>query len=470
MMKRLRTVRGRFALWTAGLLLVGLSVFGFYVYQSMARRLATAVDESLTLVGAQVVAGLDIVKDRLVSSESFTEEPENVDLQRRGYTVWVTRPEGQVIHAFGPYQHLDLLSGGTAAFSTQSDPETGDAVRVHVVPVPGEARQVAAVQVAHSLEDSRETLERLATTLLIGVPGLVAAAALGGYLLAARALSPIDRIIQTARRISAEDLSARLDLPVVDDEVGRLAVTFDEMLARLEMSFRRERQFTTDASHELRTPLSAMQAILGTVRARRRTPAEYDRALADLAEESDRLQSLTDDLLRLARGDARAPESREAVELSTLLADLCDSMRPLAQAKGLSLTCQVPEDLTVLGDRDDLIRLFGNLLQNAVKYTESGAIKVSAEAAADGTVSIHVADSGGGIDSEHLPRIFDRFYRVDPSRASPGAGLGLAIAQEIARSHGGSIEVSSQVGQGTHFTVTLPDSARPASPGIHPAT
>ncbi|OGT28786.1 MAG: hypothetical protein A2Z17_05410 [Gammaproteobacteria bacterium RBG_16_66_13] len=468
-MMRPRTVRGRFALWTAGLLLVGLSVFGLYVYQSMARRLATGADESLTLVGAQVVAGLDIVNDRLVSSESFAEEPENVDLLRRGYTVWVTRPEGQVIHAFGPYQHLDLLSGGTAAFSTQADPETGDDVRVHVIPVPGEARPVAVVQVAHSLEDSRETLERLATTLLIGVPGLVAAAALGGYLLAARALSPIDRIIHTARRISAEDLSARLDLPAVDDELGRLAVTLDEMLARLEGSFQRERQFTADASHELRTPLSAMQAILGTIRARRRSPAEYEQALADLAEEADRLQALTDDLLQLARSDTWDPASQEQVDLSILLADLCDSMRPRVQAKSLRLTCQVPEGLTILGDRDALIRLFGNLLDNALKYTESGAVEVSAAVGA-GTVSIHVADSGGGIAPEHLPRIFDRFYRADPSRASPGTGLGLAIAQEIARSHGGRIEVSSQTGLGTRFTVTLPESPWLAAPGMLPAT
>jgi signal transduction histidine kinase len=132
---------------------------------------------------------------------------------------------------------------------------------MHVVPVQREGRPVAVVLVARSLEESTDTLERLLTTLLIGVPGLVAAAAAGGYLLAARALGPIDRITQTARRISAEDLSARLGPPVVNDEVGRLAVTFDEMLARLEMSFKRERQFIGDASHELRTPLSAMQAI-----------------------------------------------------------------------------------------------------------------------------------------------------------------------------------------------------------------
>ena len=461
-MRRLRTLRGRFAVWTAVLLLAGLSVFGLYIYQSMARRLASEVDESLTLVGAQVVAGLDIVGNRLVSSESFDDEPENVDLRQRGYTVWVTRPEGQLIHAFGPYQDLALPTSETAsaeAFTTLTEPETSDRIRVHVVPAQGEGRPVAVVLVARSLEESTDTLERLLTTLVIGVPGLVVAAAAGGYLLAARALAPIDRITQTARRISAEDLSARLDLPAVEDEVGRLAVTFDEMLARLEDSFRRERQFTTDASHELRTPLSAMQAILGMVRERRRRPAEYDQALADLAEEADRLQSLTEDLLRLARGDPRAPGSLEAVDLSTLLADLCDSMRPLARAKGLRLTRVVTEGLTVLGDRDALIRLFGNLLQNAVKYTEIGAVEVSGGAAADGTVSIHVADSGGGIASEHLPRIFDRFYRIDPSRASPGAGLGLAIAQEIARSHGGRIEASSQPGQGSRFTVSLPNRA-----------
>jgi signal transduction histidine kinase len=158
------------------------------------------------------------------------------------------------------------------------------------------------------------------------------------------------------------------------------------------------------------------------------------------------------------------------VDLSTLLADLCDSVRPRARAKDLRLTRAVPEGLTVLGDRDALIRLFGNLLDNALKYTQRGAVDIAANEAANGNVSVQISDTGKGIAAEHLPQLFDRFYRVDSSRASPGAGLGLAIAQEIARSHGGRIEVSSQVGQGTHFTVTLPDSARSASPGIHPAT
>jgi heavy metal sensor kinase len=458
-MRRLRTLRGRFALWTAVLLLAVLSVFSLYIYQSMASRLASGVDESLTLVGAQVVAGLDIVGNRLVSSESFDDEPENVDLRQRGYTVWVTRLDGQLIHAFGPYQDLALPAGETAsaaAFATLTEPKTGDQIRVHVVPAQGEGQPVATVQVARSLEDTKDTLGGLLTTLLIGVPGLVAAAAAGGYLLAARALAPIDRITQTARRISAEDLSSRLNLPAVDDEVGRLAVTFDEMLARLEMSFKRERQFIGDASHELRTPLSAMQAILDTISSRRRSPAEYERALIDLIEESDRLRSLTDDLLTLAHGGVQGHDIQEAVDLSTLLADLCDSMQPLARAKDLRLTRVVPEGLTVLGDRDALIRLFGNLLENALKYTERGAVDIAAREGANGNVSVQISDTGKGIAAEHLPHLFDRFYRADPSRASPGVGLGLAIAQEIARRHAGRIVVSSQPGQGSRFTVSLP--------------
>jgi signal transduction histidine kinase len=309
------------------------------------------------------------------------------------------------------------------------------------------------------MEETKDTLERLVTTLLIGVPGLVAAAGLGGYLLAARALAPIDRITLTARRISAEDLTARLNLPGLDDEVGRLATTFDEMLSRLEQSFLRERQFTADASHELRTPLGAMQAILEAIRQRPRGPAEYEQALADLAEETRRLRALTEDLLLLARGQAPDGAEREAVDLALLLSDLCDSLRPVAQAKSLELSCRAPGPLPIQGDRDALIRLFSNLLDNAIKFSEDGEISVTATPVPNGGVMVHVTDNGGGIPQEHLPHVFDRFYRVDRSRSSPGAGLGLAIAQQIAHSHGGKIEVTSAPGQGTCVSVILPQAA-----------
>jgi len=177
--------------------------------------------------------------------------------------------------------------------------------------------------------------------------------------------------------------------------------------------------------------------------------------LTDLAEETDRLQILTTSLLRLSRGDADHPAEHGTIDLSTLLQDVCDSLRPLAESKKLSLTCNLSCNLTVNGDRDDLIRLFVNLIDNAVKYTQHGAITVSVNRNKDNSLTVAIADTGIGILPEHLPHIFDRFYRADQSRATPGAGLGLAIALEIARAHAGTIEVQSASGGGTIFSVRL---------------
>ncbi len=252
-------------------------------------------------------------------------------------------------------------------------------------------------------------------------------------------------------------MSARLNLPETDDEVGRLAATFDSMLTRLDEAFRRERQFTADASHELRTPLSAMQTIIGSTLSRRRAPAEYEQALIDLNQETQQMRTLTEGLLHLARNEAGRQSAKfECVNLSILLKDVVDSFRPLAEDKGLQLIDQVPnDDLTLMGDSDGLIRLFVNLLDNAIKYTEQGFITVSANPKDDNLLAITVSDTGVGITSEHLPHIFDRFYRVDQSRSTDGSGLGLAIVQNVAQAHGGNVTVESKVGQGTTFTVSL---------------
>ncbi|HKZ54640.1 MAG TPA: HAMP domain-containing sensor histidine kinase [Anaerolineales bacterium] len=460
-MKRLKTLRVRFALWTAGLFLVGMSGFGVTIYASMARGLSTATDDSLTLVASQVIAGLEIENDRLILSESLMDEAEKSGLIARGFTVRLLTPEGQTIHAFGPY--LALLRApesnpSEASFTTLAISSGDDTLRVYTAPIEGSSQRVAVVQIARSLENVEDTLQRLLTTLLVSGPLLIMMAGFGGYFLAARALAPMDHITRTARRIAegAEGLSARLHLPPIDDEVGRMAETFDAMLARLDDTFRRERQFTVDASHELRTPLAAMQAILNVIREKRRAPEEYEQALDDLAEETDRLRTLTENLLRLARGDTDSVVPYEVIDLSTLLRDVSDSLQPLAEAKGLTLACGVPDGLTVLGDSDGLIRLFVNLLDNAIKFTERGGVTLSAGQNQDRELHIVIADTGIGISAEHLPQIFDRFYRVDQARTTSGAGLGLALASEIARAHGGGIEVASAAGKGTRFTVILP--------------
>lgn len=464
------TLRARFAVWLVALLLAVLAAFGAFVYLRLARSAAVLIDDSLDLSAAQVVAAVDVDGGGIRFTDSVPESRDAADDAReRGLTVRILDASGTIVQSFGAFKNLPGPPGVVAAalahratFATVPGGEDDDAVRVHTVPIEAGGAVVGVVQVAMSLGAVGDTLQALLAAMLIAIPALVIVAGLAGYALAGRALAPIDAITRTAQRISAEDLSTRLGLAASDDEVGRLAATFDAMLVRLDDAFKRERQFTADASHELRTPLAAMLAILGVIRRRRRSPEDYEAAMGDIADEANRLRRLTDDLLRLARADERlAARSDTRVDLSTLLADVADSLEPLATAKGLTLTRDIAPALAVNGSRDDVIRLFVNVLDNAIRFTDAGRVTVVAAAAAphaDGIV-VTVADTGRGIAAEHVPHIFNRFYRVDPSRTAGGAGLGLAIAQAIAHQHGGAITVASVVGEGTRFEVRLPRAA-----------
>ena len=464
MLRHIKRIRVRFALWTAGLILVLLVAFGAFVYYRVAQGLTDAVDEALILSASQTLAALNVENGVITLAEDFPEvDNQSIEMIERGLTVRVLDAADRTVQLFGPQRRLPPPSQPTGAIAPTFQTSAGGAspaggassVRVLSTPVLEDGVRVGTVQTAATLATVEETLARLLTALFIGGAVLTVIAALGGYALAARALQPIDQMTRTARRISAEDLSARLDLPATDDEVGRLAVTFDEMLERLDESFRRERQFTANASHELRTPLAAMQAILGVVRAQPRTAAEYEAAIDDLADEAERLHTLVDRLLYLARRDAQRSDVHKPVDLTFLLADIVDSLEPLAAQKGIALTLRTPSKLLVQGDSDSLARLLVNLLDNAIKYTEEGGVSVSAASHADG-VTVTVSDTGVGVAAEHLPHLFDRFYRADAARTTRGAGLGLAIAYDIAQAHGGDITVSSQLEKGAAFTVHLP--------------
>lgn len=459
-MKRWKTLRIRFAVSTAGLLFVALLLFGFFVYVTMAYNLLIVVDETLQAVTTQLIGEVD--RNGRLPIEDIIEEPQYERLRTQGFSVRVQDQTGSSIQLHGPYQELLQPAGNftivrqAGRFMTFIDPSTKDEIRIYAAQIVRSGEILGFVQVARNLNDVNRTLGLLFITLLISGPLLVVIAGASGYFLAARALQPIDEITRTARNISAQDLSARLNLPATEDEVGRLAATFDSMLARLDDAFRRERQFTADASHELRTPLTAMQTIIGSTLARQRTPVEYEQALADLNQEAQQMRSLTEGLLHLARTDAgRQPIKLEEVNLSFLLQDVTDSLRPLAADKGLTLITNVPADLTVAGDSDGLIRLFLNLIDNAIKYTKQGYIAISAKAQTANRLMITVTDTGVGIPPDHLPYIFDRFYRADAARSTEGIGLGLAIAREIVQVHGGTITVKSELGKGTTFTIEL---------------
>jgi len=456
------TLRVRVTLWVSGLLIAVIVGLGAFVYGSLRRGLEASIDDSLRISASQVDASLDIENETIDFNDAPQENDARTSLHERGLTVRILNPAGRVLEAFGPYRALPVESVDTAAvpagkpvFLTVRDPKTSDNVRMYTTPIRKNNRIIGFIQVAQSRKGMEDSLHRLLSALLLGGPLLVLLAALGGFLLAGRTLAPIDHITRTVRRISAEDLGARLNLPATDDEVGRLAATFDEMLERLEGAFRRERRFTADASHELRTPLAAMQIILSVVRERPRSAADYEQALCDISDEVGRLRALSEDLLRLARGDTRRIVEREKVNFSELLSDVSDSLRPLAEAKGVALACSVTEGLVLQGDRDTLIRLFVNLLDNAVKFTERGSIEISAQADREWILAT-VSDTGIGIPAEHLPHVLERFYRVDKSRSGRGTGLGLSIAQEIALSHGGTLKLTSAPGRGTTAVVQLP--------------
>ena len=485
-MKRLKTLRARFAMWTAGLLLLALILYSIFVYASMSRSLTTVVDDTLRSVAAQIIA--DSGHGELVSIDDVAQEPEYEQLRDRGFSMEAWDLNGRLVESYGPYGGFPTPSADFYApfqsgqFMTIEDGESHDPVRIYSVQIVDRNEVLGVLQVAQNLNNIQSTLNLLLITLLIGGPLVAAAAGAGGYFLAGRALAPIKQITETARQVSTQSLSARLNLPASEDEVGRLAATFDSMLTRLDNGFRREQQFTADASHELRTPLSAMQTIIDGTLARRRAPAEYEQALADLAQETKHMRTLTEGLLHLARADATEqtrsvsngvyriqsqaesgveipahhPATFEELNLALLLQDVVDSMQSLADEKGLQIVYHVPtEHLLLLGDGDDLIRLFINLLDNAIKYTTHGSITVTAQASSEKLLVVTIRDTGIGIAPQHIPHIFSRFYRVDSSRSEAGSGLGLAIAQSIAEAHGGAISVESEQGKFTTFQVRL---------------
>jgi len=460
-MKQIRTLRARFALALTALILAFLAAFGGGIYLIFSRSEYAEVEDTLTLGAEQVLASL--YEDN-GSIQMLTQDPSAAHLAEfnafieRGVTLIVLSSDEEILEAVGPYSDTPVPVSEARLypiFQTLSETDQHDPIRVYTLPILEGGHVLGWVQSMQSLGSTEEALDLLRTVLSIGTGVLSLLAGFAGYFLAGRALAPIDEIRDTARRISTKDLSARLARPDTGDEVSRLASTFDEMLERIESGFARERQFTSDASHELRTPLTAMKTILNVMREGERPIREYREALDDLAEETDRLQGLVENLLQLARGEQGLKLHKEEIDLSFLLADVADSLRPLADSKQLTLACDLPPSLVISGDTDQLIRLIVNLLDNAIKYTEHGMVTLSAYERDEYAV-IEVADTGIGIPLEHLPHIFKRLYTVDAARSSGGAGLGLSIARQIVQAHGGTIEVQSEAGNGTTFSVSLP--------------
>jgi two-component system OmpR family sensor kinase len=357
---------------------------------------------------------------------------------------------------------LPLSSAGLAAVRQgkpwlEATTVEDEKLLIYSLPVVIEGQVTEIVQVARSIADQDQYLGTLRRNLLVG-GGVAVVIAFGiGWILSGVVLRPIHRITRTARVIGEErDLSRRVPYGGPNDELGQLATTFNAMLTELEIAYQQQQQFVADVSHELRTPLTTLRGNLGLLR--REPPisgADRAEVLSDMVEESERLIRLVNDLLTLARADARRSFQSVPIQVGTLLEDVCRQAGLLAPDRVIA--CAPLPDVAVVGDQDGLKQVLLILLDNAIKHTD-GAITVDVEATGE-CVAMHVRDTGPGIKPEMLPHMFERFHREESASAESGIGLGLAIAKALVEAQHGTLTVESLVGQGSVFTVTMPQAA-----------
>lgn len=467
--RRARGIRMRLTLWYVALLAIILLLFSAFVYINLARTLNGNLDATVLSESRHIADSLEVKNGAAQFSEPAERFPVGTLVILYDATgAWVSgTPPGSAFQAMA----LAATRPGAPNGKMASVLGTGsEHWRVLTSPVVDNGRTIAVLQVGRSELDVRSALDRLLLLMGVAIPITLVLAVAGGLFLAGRALDPIDRITRAAARIGAEDLSRRLALPATPDEVGRLAGTFDRMLERLEEAFQRQRRFTADASHELRTPLALLSGRTEIALERPRTPAEYRQILEGVRDDAVRMSRLLSELLMLARAD-RGQEllTLEALALDELTADTVGALVPLAEERDLTLETGPLRHCTVLGDQTRLTQLLVNLVGNALKYTPTGGTVTVSLAAEGGEALLAVTDTGIGIAPDHLPHLFERFYRVDAARSRDegGAGLGLAISEWIVSAHGGRLEVESTVGAGSVFRARLPLApetiARPAA-------
>jgi heavy metal sensor kinase len=455
------SVRTRLTLWYAGVLALSLIAFAFLIYYAAAASFHQRQDESL-LSTAQTVASAYV--EEFEEQKSLTKAGEVVlaELAFPNRSVQVTDSNGlsmastNVSRSAGPLPSAALSEAKQRGSSFASL----NGWRVAIVPISSN-QELGFATVAEPLSVIDDALRTLRRDFFAGVPIVLLLASAGGYFLARKSLSPIASMDRQTKRISAGSLSSRLDVIDPRDELGSLAITINDLLTRLESSFKEQQRFIADASHELRTPLAVLRSETEVALNKTRTVEEYQESLSLIKDEAERLSRIVEDLFILARQPLDTPHSliKEPVLLNDAVRDCARAAQVLATRKGVRLETENDQHSIVLqGDGELIKRMILNLLDNAVKYTpKDGEINISL-VRQNGNAQIVVRDTGIGISKADQSHVFDRFYRVDKarSRSLGGAGLGLSIASWIVEAHNGQISVESTPNQGSKFTVKLP--------------
>ena len=455
-----RSIRFRLALSYTALVALTFLLISWAIYQYISTSLAAALDQSiykeLDWTQARYEKRLarsepaELTRGEFFEHAAYFPMKEYVEVWDGSDNIFYRSPnlndDTLAHHATIPPEHADTL-------------ETVTTFRDHDIRMLVRHMHDATILIAMPTESVIEPLRELVRAFQWLGPAVVILAIAMGSFLAKRSFAKINQVVEKAKIITADRLHDRLPPHKAKDEIGRIVTTFNEMISRLDFSFSQMKQFSADASHELRTPLSVMRTQLETALDPKTGLGEVRGIAANCLDEAIRMSTIIDNLLLLARADAGQDViSREPVDLQKLVRETCEESVLLASQKSITVTLHDTDEVVILGDEQRIRQMLLNLIDNAIKYNlVNGRIDVNLNRE-DGRARIRISDTGIGIPESQIPRIFDRFYRVDKarSRALGSSGLGLSIAQWIVHAHGGTISVKSRVNHGTEFTVSLP--------------
>jgi two-component system, OmpR family, sensor kinase len=468
------SIRWRLTLFNALIMGAILLVVGFFLFFLLRGALLSGVEDTAKSRAAEVARDVEEESDLL-------DEDDAEELALDGVFAVVRDAEGRILTQTVELESEEGASDTIWREALESGQPTGGAADlsqadasdyVYAVPVRPRYGSARVVEVGKSYESTEEVMGTLTSVLVGSALAAFLLSACAAYLLARAALSPVEAVVDSARKITEGDLSKRLPIAHKGDEIGRLTSTINGLLARLEEAFARleealtrvketlarQRRFTADASHELRTPLTSISGYAQLLEEEEglKDPRVARESVAAIRRESEIMRELVETLLALARGDADVSLNPEICDLGAVVEEAVESARVAAQDK-VAIGYTPPEHpIVVFYDRGRVRQAVSILLDNAVKYTPKGGRVTVAVHESEEWAKIEVSDTGIGIPEDHLPLVFERFHQADEARTSGGVGLGLAIARQIAESHGGGIEAKSSLGEGSTFTLLLP--------------
>ncbi len=458
-------IKWKLTLWYGGILALILVTFCGFVYMYFQSSLQKSIDHKIKSIAE-------------VLSSSMTETHSQSlfgNFERYLENTLGKKPKGkfiQIIDASGKIgARLNDLEAEAVpvSFTTLERALRGEIVyetietarprlRMITMPILENKKVTSIVQVGSSLEEFEDTMKRLLIIMIVSIITATGGTIVVGYFMAKKTMKPVDQIRRTAVKITSSNLDERIELKGRKDELGRLAETFNAMIARLKDSFQRINQFSIDVSHELKTPLTILKGETELALRKERTNEEYKKSLQSNLEEIDRMSRIIDDLLLLSKAETKDIRlNLEKVDLRDLLADVCLNMKIFGENKGVEIIARDLDDIRIIGDELKLRRMITNIVENGIKYGHSGGYVAVSSHKQNGYACINVKDNGPGISSGDIKYIFDRFYRADRSRKrASGSGLGLSISKWIAQAHRGTIEVESTPAAGSLFTIKLP--------------